>query len=196
MPACPHCAADIASLEGFVPQAKLEERLKAKDGEIKALRESVTGLQGAAKEHGELKAERDRLAAELGSFKTRTERTEALRSAKLKPELLPSMEAIYASEISGLEEDKRPAFSDWLSGPAREHVLLAPHFAAPAATGAPPQQQRTAPPPSAGGEPPAGASRLSPAQVQQYFNSPEYKALPTEARAAKRAELAKQYTGG
>lgn len=199
---CPHCSAEIERLPGFVPDATLKERLKkqgeAKDAEIALLKQRATELDTKATEYDALKSQFETLQKEHTSFTTRATHTEALRTAGLNPEFLPSVEALHNSAMASLDEGERTTLVEWLEGAGREHPLLAPHFAAgaaPAGSGqpsgqaSPPSPPRPRIPPEGGQPPPVGSARMTPDQTRAYFNSEQFQRLPRAEKDAKIAEL-------
>jgi hypothetical protein len=209
---CPHCNEEIAGLQGFVPQEKLEERLerqKAKHAEaIQAIRAESSALkerlaEAVAQSQGfdSVVKERDAVKAELAQLVTRNERLAALGEYELDPGLLASVELIYNSETAG--QDEAPAFGEWLEK-AKDHPLLAPHFAAKPAEAAPAAEPQAQAPkaPAENRNPadlgaPAGlpGAKQDAAALAAYFDSREFKALPAEQQDAKLAELEALHLG-
>jgi hypothetical protein len=214
---CPHCSEEITGLQGFVTQEKLEERLERQKGKhaeaIQAIRAESSALkerlaEAVAQSQGfdSVVKERDAVKAELAQLVTRNERLAALNGYELDPGLLPSVELIYNSETAG--QDEAPAFGEWLDK-AKDHPLLAPHFAAkpaeaPAAEPqAPAQTAQTAQTAPAENRNPAdlGApaglpgAKQDAAALAAYFDSREFKALPVDQQDAKLAELEALHLG-
>jgi len=201
---CPHCKATI---EGFVPQEALTKRLSEKDGEIRTLRDAVAEMTPKARDYDAVAGERDGLKAQVAEITQRAERSSALAQRGITdPRLAAAFEAIHASEMAGRPEGERIAFGE-IDQWAADHPLLAPHLQ-PTATGTQPAAPVAGPsgPPAAGAAqapvglprapgaqpaaPPQG--RMTPAQIQAYFRSPEYRALSAADKAAKMTELRSQ----
>jgi hypothetical protein len=207
---CPHCSVDIESLPGFVSQEKLEERLKAKSGEIDILKTSLSTAQAKAQGFAGLTLELSQLKEANTARDQAQVRGTAMTEAGLDPSLLPHVEALYSSATSGMAE--KPTLSDWLAKDGKEHPILSPHFGAPPAAGTPPALGTppagtppvgTPPAPNLnpqtilGAKPPAPPATGVPsaADVQKYFQSPEFKAMPRDAQKAKFAEVQAQVNG-
>lgn len=137
MPDCPHCNVAIETLPGFVPQATLESRLGAKDGEITALKASLGTATAQAQGHTALVSENTTLKTQLAERDQRDERNTALTTAGVAADMLPHLELVFNSQQAGVEE---PAtFGDWLAtDETKAHPLLAGLFGAPPDPNAPP----------------------------------------------------------
>lgn len=217
---CPHCTKPIESLSGFVSQADLEARLKEKNTQIQTLTTQVTELTPKAQSFDTVNtalanAQRDLTTA-------REDFSLATKHGIKDPVTLAGLRAVHGVAMAALPEDKRVGLDGWLDGDGRQHPLVAPVLAAPAApaapaTQAPATQQPAAPAAPAPAAapvvaapaapapnnlpnvnvnvvtPPTQQTKLTPAQLAEYFKSPAYLALPKEQRAAKRAELEGQY---
>lgn len=191
--ACPHCAAEITALPGFVPQATLEERIKgAKDALIK---ENAL-LKGRIGELEPLAEAGTKAVKELEQVKTRGARTAALQAAGLSVDLLEHLEMLHASASAGSEDPVE--FDAWLQADdgARAHPLLRPHFSAPPAASPP---AAAAKPPAAklpadtGRAPSVGHQKLTPADVQAELAKFDLRdPKQREQRAARMAELQAQ----
>lgn len=178
---------------GYVPQAVLEERLKgqktALTGEINALRARVAELEPLATSAAEIAKERDTLRSQI----ERVGRSDALRGVGLDPTLIDSVELLHGAAAAAADEPVD--FASWLAADegARAHPLLAPHFrpaaaADPAAPPVPVPPRLALPPENAQGVP-AGATRMSEADLDRYLASPAFNSLPRDQQRAKLAEL-------
>lgn len=238
---CPSCKAEIP---GGLSQEEHVERLAAKNEENKQLKAQLTAAQQAAKEASELKAERDRLTAEISKRDRAAERAAAFDAAGIPntPAIRKGFELVYDSEMSGIE--KPAAFNDWLGNDeTQKHPLLSVHYAKPqqaasgqqsqsqgqqagtAAQGASGQQSQGQSQSQSQGQGQSqsqgqqggtaqqaarlqggltnvdrGASTASNTdtgprtsdEVQKYFRSPEYRALPLDKQRERKAQLLAQ----
>lgn len=190
MPGCPHCSEPIESLEGFIPQAKHELRLKAKTDENKALGDAVSRLTEQTKGHDAIIAERDRFRSDYEAL----QRSSAMSEVGLSSEFREYAEMFYESAKASGDD---ASFSDWLGSSAQEHPLLRDKFqapgiapviaAAPAAAAIPSMTAGAAPASGPGG-------KISPNDVQSYFQSAEYARLSSADKRSKIAELQQQTT--
>lgn len=189
---CPHCSTEIA---GAMTQEAHLERLKAKDTENKALREQLTQANTKVKDFDTVTKERDTYKSEITGLKTAGERRAAFDAAGIPEAARQGFELVYNSQVSGLEEDKRPSLSDWLNdAETKAHPFLAPHFAAPGNQPVANQQARTvAPPPKIdNGVVRSTETKAGPktgAELAAYFASPEFQAMPREQQKQVTAEL-------
>lgn len=195
--ACPHCQKEIKDV---VEQATMTERLKAKQGEIEALKAEVTAAAPKARDYDAVAGERDRLKTEIAEVREQAGRSTALAGIGVTdPRVAASFAAIHASEMSGREEKDRVPFAEFDRW-AKDHPLLTSHIKPAATTTTPATTTTTTAAPAAGlpktpgatATPAAPQGKQTPAQIAAYFASPEYRALKPEERAAKRIELQAQ----
>lgn len=203
MASCPHCSENIESLSGFVPQATLEARLKAKSDETKLIADALKEAKVKASGYDAIVMERDTLKGEITKRDEHSTRTTAMTEAGLDPSLLASVETLYASAIIG--QDEPQSLADWLSGDAKEHPLLADRFGKPPGDQPPanpldPTKPNlnvipTAPGPNlnpqapTGQDPPPPGGKISGGDIQRYFASAEYNALPPAEKRVKMQEV-------
>jgi hypothetical protein len=205
---CPACKADIQS----TVDETLADRLARKDREVKAAKDELAMTERA------LTAEREKLKGfetdrtELETYrkeKSKRERLDVLAAHKIPEAALDDMQTLFDARMASRDEKDRVSFADFYgeNGEGRKSVLLASYFgAAPADGGANPSRPGApagAPPPpgigngNTGAAPPGnGRGRTAtPADLQKYFASPEYKALPPAEKKKKLAELQASSSG-
>jgi hypothetical protein len=132
-----------------------------------------------------------------------------LKTHKIPDTALEEVELFYEARMAQRDEDKRVSFADFFGpeGEARQSVLFAGYFtdAASTAGGSNPSRAGTAAGAAssgtagagsvgnsnAGAAPPGNARGRSAtsADLEKYFASPEYKALPPADKRKKLAEL-------
>jgi hypothetical protein len=199
---CKHCQGDVESQFDETLASRLAReaaKLKAKDDELKLVSGKLTAAQEAARAFDAERAE----LADLRKAKARAERVEALKAHGIPDTALDEIELLFEARMAQRDEAERVGFADFLGpeGEARKSVLLSGYFgAAPGAAPAPPLRPGTpagaAPPPpgiataNGGAAPPGVRQRPASTQdLQAYFASPEFKALPSADKRAKLAEL-------
>jgi hypothetical protein len=197
---CPHCS-EAHVVDGFTKkdvEAAVTSRIKSKNAEIDLLNKRISDLE--AVDVSAITRERDDAVRELATIREASEVDAAFSGVGIAADeaLRGAFRTIYESATTGAED--RPSFAAWVqSDDARNHVLLRSHYAPPAgdgraaAPGVPPVKPPKAAPPE--GNVAAADTRTkapTPAEVAAYFRSPEYRALPKDDRAAKRAELEAQ----
>ena len=184
---CPHCKAEVENaVEKSAMEATIQERLKVKSEEIKALKEGLTASQRTAAEATTATAERDRLAGELAAIKSGAEQSAAFAAAGIPADekVRAGFLAMHASESAGVE--KPPTLGEWLAAEdgAKAHPLLAPHFAqpaaaAPAGTVAAAAAARAAPAnPDSGARPAGGPVKRTPQMYSDALDALRAKGLP------------------
>lgn len=126
---CPHCTKEIP---GAMTQESHEQRLNAKTEENKELKARLTEAQAASAGINEIKAERDRLAAEVKKRDRQAERAAAFDEAGIPntPAIRKGFELVYDSEMSGVAEPT--PIKDWLGKEeTKGHPLLSVHYVKP-----------------------------------------------------------------
>ena len=172
---------------GWVPQATLEERIRAKNQEIAALQQQLQAGQQQLQALPALQQQAQAAAA----LQERFSRYQTLaQTGFANPAYLEGFESAYAGYRSSAGQQAL-SFADWFQGPARQHPFLAPHFSAasPAASappsappGSPPPIAPSAPPPAVAPPsslpapppavaPPAPQGRMTPEQLQRHLAS-------------------------
>jgi len=198
MAECPHCN---KALEGFVSRESLKTQLAevttAKDAALRELKSEVVELRTKAGSYDAVVAERDGLVQANQAREQADTRRAALAEAGADAGLLASFELHYNASQAGAAEDAKQDFAAWLAA-AKEDPFMAAHFGTPSAppAGAPPAVKPPMGPPPAnpdtGAHQPGAPVVMSPAELQQFFQSPAFKALAPEQRQAKTAELEAQ----
>ncbi len=218
---CPHCAADVSATlvakteVATTLAAKEAEILRLKPEAAKgALTDGLAARLAAAET---LAARVPALETAAAAATQRAERMQALGTASprlLDPQISAAVEAVYGLVIAAMPEAERPAFGAWLgdAAGAKAHPLLAALFtnapAAPAPPAAAPAAPATAaaqsapaapprpglPPANTGAAPPAAPAQgpMSRPQIEAYFRSPEYRALPKDQQVTRYNELVAQ----
>ena len=159
---------------GWVPQATLEERIRAKNQEIAALQQQLQAGQQQLQALPALQQQAQAAAA----LQERFSRYQTLaQTGFANPAYLEGFESAYAGYRSSAGQQAL-SFADWFQGPARQHPFLAPHFsAASPAASAPPSAPPGSPPPIAPSAPPpavaphAPQGRMTPEQLQRHLAS-------------------------
>lgn len=199
---CPHCSQDVGD---YVPKERLDSQKAALTGEITLLKARATELEPKAARGDALAAELATVKSQLESFAARTARTEALRASGLDPSLLPSLEALHGASQAAAEDGSEVAFDAWLQADdgAKAHPLLRHMFqgappAPPPTPGAPvppptPAVPPARKPPADTGRTPAGQPKMSPEQLQGYYQSAEYKSKNPEERRAIREQHKREF---
>jgi hypothetical protein len=191
---CPHCS-ESHVVDGFTKkdvEAAVTSRLKSKNAEIDLLNKRISDLE--AVDVSAITRERDDAVRELATIREASEVDAAFSTVGIATDeaLRGAFRTIYESSTTGAED--RPSFASWVqSDDARNHVLLRSHYAAPPAgeaKGVAPVKPPKAAPPE--GNVSAADTRTkapTPAEVAAYFRSAEYRTLPKDERAARRAEI-------
>lgn len=186
---CPSCDAEVP---GVVPQTTLEQRIEAKNGEIRLLQNELATTRDKAGRFDSVEAERDRLNGELVELREGNSRRDALLAIGVTDQnVASSFAALYSSATAALDAEARPTFGDWLQADdgAKANPLLAGFFAGndgasgtsetpsngtppalPAATGRP-APSFPAPNTHANPNPPSSTPKLSPGQLRQMFQN-------------------------
>lgn len=221
MPAnCPHCSQEITHLSGFVPQEKLEERIKGVneahrkkaallESQLSELREKATGYDA-------LKAEHTELLAEKTARETRTARTAALEGAGVDPKHLDLFAVMFNADQAG--KDEPDDFGAWLGEQAKANESLSTFFGSPPPPGqTPPKQQpashadaatpgqvspteptppRTVPIVAALQQDPSapGVQQFTWDQWNTYYQSPDFQKLPSEEKRKQHAAAERALT--
>lgn len=193
---CPHCSKE---LPGYTTQEALEARVAQKGRDLER---EIEPLRAKASGYDALKIEHDALGKKLAERESQIELRDVLGARGVTdPKVMRSISAIYGAETADLAEDKRPKLGDWLDADGKSHPVISgvlkppPAPVAPAAsTPAAPAPTGTVNPGGAGAAPPnsAPSSKMTPADVQKYLRSPEYRALPRAEQAKKLGELQAQ----
>lgn len=199
---CPHCK---GSVPGVIEQTVHTERLALKQAALDHLNSEHEALKQKLGQYEPRIRDLDTLTAEVGTLKTELEKARANGSklaavAKVgfNPDKIRLAEVAYEMAHEGVEESKRPAFTDWLiaedggrSNPDIRHhyTQAASQPATPPAPGGPVQPPRKEPP--APGAPPH-TSKPTPQQIAEYFRSEAFRSLPRDQQKAKAAELEAQ----
>lgn len=200
--ACPHCKAEIP---GMIEQSVHTERLNLKQAALDHRNEEYEALKQKLEQATPRLREVDALTAKIATLEGDLEKqkgsaAKALAAAKagLNPDKMRLAETAYEMAHETVDAAKRPAFTDWLvaedgakSNPDIRHLFAAAQAAAgtPPIPGSPPVPKKDAPPPTA---PPGGNQKPTPAQIDAYFKSPEFKAMKREDQHKKVAELQAQ----
>jgi hypothetical protein len=182
-----------------VPQQTMLDRLKSVQAEKKLLEDRVRDLEPRVASFDAVVAERDKYKLDLTRAAESAERERALMPILAKEsdpgrrdQIRQTFELIHGSLAASAEGEAPPAFGE-LDKWAKEHVLLGRFFAEEPAGQQSAQQQ--APPranglPRATGAPPAAAPvKWTPATVEQWFRSPEARAMKSEDRLARLNEI-------
>lgn len=192
---CPHCKEGLGS--GYLTQEDHETRLNAKTAAMTLLTTELTTAKTKAQGYDAIVAERDTLKGEITKRDERSARSDAMKEAGLDPSLLSHVEILYNSATAG--QDAPKSLAEWLGEEGKAHPLLSDKFGTP---GEPPPPKPGEPPkPNLNGNPnttvdtaPPGApgQKLTPTDVQNYINSPEYKGLSSDDKRTKIIELKAQ----
>lgn len=187
---CPHCSQDVGD---YVPKERLDSQKAALTGEITLLKARAAELEPKANQSDALAAELATVKGQFESFTARATRTEILRASGLDPSLLPSLEALHgASQAAAAEGAEVVAFDAWLQADdgAKAHPLLrhmfqgAPPASSAAGVSVPPPVPPARKPPADTGRTPAGQPKMSPEQLQGYYQSAEFKGKKPDERRA------------
>lgn len=186
---CPQCDAEVP---GVVQQTTLEQRIEAKNGEIRLLQDELATTRDKAGRFDAVEQERDRLNGELVELREGNLRRDALLAIGVTDQnVAASFAALYSSATAALESEARPTFDAWLESDdgAKSNPLLAGFFAGnDGATddpsiptngtppGLPATTRRTAPSfpapnTHANPNPPSTTPKLSPGQLRQMFQN-------------------------
>jgi hypothetical protein len=208
---CPHCS---KAVENAVSAETHKEALKAKSDEVKELKTALGDSKAKL-------ADLDTITADLAKYRKEVQKrdAEAERATAFKTAGIPDSEpvrqgfaALYASSIAGAEEGKAPTFADWLdSEDAKSHPLLSGHYgnaeskasasrevAGVAAT----TTKATA---AKGGLVNVSKGVISgtsergiksPAELREFFNSPQYRAMKPAEQKQIAAELQASFSDG
>lgn len=204
---CPHCSKDI-------PDVVPKERLQAKIERVTELEKRVGEQDALIAAERKKVGEMEPIVKEYGAFKAERETDQAIAEAGLK---LPDgadlaafrrrVRMFHEDAVAELEEGKRPALADWLKADTggRADPLLRGFYTPPTAgadkgQGAPARGAGSAAPAVNGGgarvDPTRGTVghaqppvKMTPEAVMARINSPEFRALSPEQRAAERAAM-------
>lgn len=204
---CPNCETVHEKVEGYVSQDVLTSRLSAKSAENKALTDEVKRLRTDAGDVAAIRAERDRLKAEIEEVQTQAQVAEAFGTANVDPAAREGFRAIYDSQMAGKGEGDRVAYHEWIgSDEARNHVLLAPHYkgegdTTPAATtqptdGTPPTPRPRTSGTDTGSPAPTTGAPITPDALGAYFQSDAFRAMELDKQREVTQSLMEQARAG
>ncbi len=199
---CPGCQAEHTH-EGVVTQEDLRARLAAKDTAAAELSRQLA----ARADYDTLKGKLVEYEAEKTKAAEAAERNAAYDAAGIPatPEIRAAFDLFYQAAAAGAEEGKVPARADWLADEAtKAHPVLGPNLGkvkpgttttttAQAANG---RQVATkaVPQTETGAVVGAPGSRTfkSPAELRNYFQSPEFRSMKAEDQTRMMGELEAQ----
>ncbi len=185
---CPHCQTEI---KGVTTEETVKARvdakegvIKARDGEIRLLKEDLVKKKALAASAETLQGERDTAIRDLADYQSKASRTATMRGLGIDTStddgagVESSFQALHASAVAGLEE--KSTFEQWIADAegARLNPLLAHYFegigeneelpAAAAATGTPKRRGLLAPDNNTRTAPIVRAKLMTPAQLKAH----------------------------
>ena len=216
---CPHCSGDIQPTIDQTLKDRLKRKDEANQKKVEGLRRELELTERKLSDASGNSAELEDLRTKVAEYETKittSERKAFLTAAGVPADklddVLDDLSLIFDNRAQADAEGNMPTFEAFYAadGPGRASPVVqavlpasAPEGGAPpgapgavpAPTSSPTTPPVRAPSSSAGAVPttPAQSTRMTPAQLEAYFRSPEFQRMPREQQVAKERELAGQH---